>query len=70
LYPSADAVGSDSDNIGVESDQASEETPAVAIITMALFSMNARRERLMDLSLNLAEIQSLRLAIAWATPAP
>ena len=57
LYPSADAVGSDSDNIGGESDQATEETPAVAIITMALFSMNARRERLMDLSLNLAEIQ-------------
>jgi hypothetical protein len=33
--------------MGAESARATEQTPAVAIIR-ALFSMNARRERLMD----------------------
>jgi hypothetical protein len=47
LYPSADADGSDSDNIGAESDQATEDIPAVAI-TMALFCISVRRERLMS----------------------
>ena len=44
LYPSANAVGSDSDNIGAGSDEASEETPTV-VIRMAPFSMNARRDK-------------------------
>jgi hypothetical protein len=59
LYPSASAVGSDSDNIGAESDQAREETPTVAI-RMAPFSMNSRRERLINFSINLVVTYSLR----------
>jgi hypothetical protein len=39
--------------MGRESDHATEEIPALAII-MALFSMKARRERLMDFFLGLA----------------
>jgi hypothetical protein len=37
LHPSASAVGSDPDNSGAESDQATEEIPAAAIIITALF---------------------------------
>jgi hypothetical protein len=48
LYPSATAVGSDSDN-GAASAGTTEETPTVAMTT-TLFSMKARRERLIDLS--------------------
>jgi hypothetical protein len=55
LYPSAEAAGSDSDNIGAESDQATDDILAVAI-TMALFPMNARREKLMDVSFMLGAI--------------
>jgi hypothetical protein len=58
LYPSAIALGSDSDNIGAASDHAVEENPTAAIRT-APFSMNARRESLMDLSFSWAVIQYL-----------
>jgi hypothetical protein len=65
LYPSASVVGSDSDNIGAESDQATEDTPTVAI-RMALFSINARRETLMDFSFSWLSIQSsLHTAYSW-----
>jgi hypothetical protein len=40
LYPSATAVGSDPDNIGAESDRATEEIAAVAIIIRALFPIS------------------------------
>jgi hypothetical protein len=52
LYPRLVATGSDSDSIGSESDQATDEIPAPAIMTIALFSMNVRRERFMDLFLD------------------
>jgi hypothetical protein len=39
LYPSATAVGCDPENIGAESNQATEEIPAVAIIIRVLFPM-------------------------------
>jgi hypothetical protein len=55
LYPRLTAVGSDSESIGGESDQATEEIPVPAIIIMALLSMNARRERLMNFSFNWTE---------------
>jgi hypothetical protein len=55
LYPSAAAVGFDSDNIGAGSASASEETPAAAM-TIIPFSIKARRERLMDFSFSCSVI--------------
>jgi hypothetical protein len=57
LYPSATADGSDPDNIGAESDQATEEIPAVAIIIRALLPiLNVRDGQSMEVAIKIIRV--------------
>ena len=60
LYPSATALGSDPDNISAESDQATEEIPAGAIIIVrVLFPiLKVRNGQRLQVAIKIIRVQT------------